>query len=359
MKKEEILSQEEIDALMEAFSQKTPEDKAINETEITDESELRLSALPRYPRQEKDEIENKVCPRAKRRDGFLDRIDKNGERLKKRSERISQLLNHSLVSSLSNLLRRDVVLNNSAVEQPLTYEDFLASMNNPSCIGVLISEMSEITVLLKLDLSLAYSIIDITLGGKGDGYLKVQRALTDLELKLMEKPMERILEILDKTLNLKLRLEEVFTYPSQISINSSHEVVVPFAFDIMLKEFITEYETTSSKPTHTITFCLPIMAMESQLSNQNSAGVDLKKKDKYLEAIQKSILIDVPLRLQAHFPKTEITIGKLMEMKIGDTIVLGMNQDDDVIEVELLVEGCPIFNGKLGAIGRYKAVEII
>ena len=359
MKREEILSQEEIDALMNVFSKKALEDEATSETELTTESAFHPSGLPRDSRQEKDEIEHK--------DRFLLGID--WEKTKKQFETISELLSHSLTSSLSEILKRDVVLNNFIVEKPVAYEDFLASMNSPSCIGVLTSEMSRITALLELDLNLAYSVIDIALGGKGDNYLKVTRALTDLELRLMKKPMEQILLNLDKALNLKLRLEGVFTYPSQININSSHEVVVPIAFDIMDQESTTEKalrastqspdETTSSKSTYTIIFCIPRIALESQFSNQNNVSIDDKKKSRYYEAIRKNPLIDVPLRLQAYFPKSEITIGKLMEMKIDDTIVLDMHKDDDVIEVELLVEECSKFKGKLGAIGRYKAVEII
>lgn len=346
MKREEILSQEEIDALMQVFSKKASTEphsyacpEALRRDEATSETQVEHSDFI------EDEIEEK--------DNLKKRIDKNFQKLKKQSKRISELFSHSLVSSLSELLRRDVVLKNSVVEQPLFFEDFFASMNNPSCIGVLTFEMSKITALLELDLNLAYSIIDITLGGSGDNLIKSKRALTDLELKLMRKPMEQILFSLDKALNLKLQLEEVLTYPSSINLNSYHEVVVPFAFDIMPEEYI------QNPPTYMITFTLPRIALESQFSNQNTIKIDLKKGDKYLEAIKKSPLIDVPLRLVAQIHSAEITIGKLMEMKIGETIVLGMHKDDDLIEVELSVEGCPKFKGKLGAIGRYKAVEII
>jgi len=361
LNKEEILSQEEIDALMNVFSKKTLEDEALSETELTgtevpnDESAFRSYASPRYPRQassgsEKgDEIEHK--------DG--DRIDENFEKLEKPFERICELFSHSLVSSLSGLLRHDVTLNNFVVEKPVAYEDFLASMNNPSCIGIFTPGISRITALLELNLNLAYSIIDIMLGGKGENSLKSVRALTDLELNFMRKPMEEILGKLDEYLNLESQLEEVYTYPSQININSSRELVVPIAFEIMAEESTTGDETIPSKPIQTITFCIPRTAMESEFSNQNNASIDLKEKDEYLEAIKKSTLTDVPLCLQAHFPKAEVTIGKLMEMKTGEIIVLDMHQDDDVIEVDLLVEECPKFKGKLGAIGRYKAVAII
>ena len=386
MKKEEILSQEEIDALMTVFSKKTLADETLNETDAEGQSQEPLgrlaslrsnqaeqseykpkslvneintitgltsheSASSRYPKQSKNGIEYK--------DRFP-LIDKKWEKLKKQVELISESLSYSLTNSLSELLRHDFVLNNLAVENPVSYEDFLASMNSPSCISVINSEIPGMTVLLELDLNLAYSIIDIILGGKGDNSLTVTRALTSLELKLIKKPVERILSNLSSILNLKLHLEEVFTYPSQININSLNEMVIPLSYDIMPGDIKEEDETTFSKPIHTVIFCIPRITLESNLSNQNIASIDDKDdNNKYSEIIQKSPFINLPLRLQAHFPKAEVTIGKLLEMDIGETIVLDMHPDDDLIEVELLVEGCPKFKGGLGAIGRYKAVEII
>ena len=329
MKREEILSKEEIDALMNVFSKK-----------------------PRTPLPPVDGgiIYNHF------------RVEKNWEELKKQLEKITGLFSRLLVSSLSELLRHDVVLNTFVIEPPVAYESFLASVNNPSCIGVLTSP--GITALLELDLNLAYTIVDIMLGGKGDNYLEVVRALTDLELEVMKKPVERILKNLDKVLNLELQLEDIFTYPSQIRINSPYEVVIPLVFDVMFEEATTNSPTAyavgsmPSKNIRKITFCIPRIALESQFSNQNTVSIDDKKKDKYCETIKKGAFSSLPLRLQAIFPKTEITIGRLMEMKVGDTIDLNMQPDADVIEVELLVEGCPKFIGKLGAIGRYKALEI-
>jgi flagellar motor switch protein FliM len=289
--------------------------------------------------------------------GFPDRVDGNWAELKQQFEKMSQLLNYSLVASLSDILRRDVILDNFAMQQPVAYEDFLVSMNSPSCIGRFTSEISGITALLALDLNSAYAIIDIILGGQGDNSLKAVRALTDLELKFMCKPMEQILANLDGYLNLTLQLADVYTYPSQINLNSSHELVVPLVFNLMESTMADETRPTESN--YTITLCLPHTAVESAFRHQNKPSVDLKKTDKYCQVIQKSPFLDMPLRLQVHFPQIEVTIGKLMAMKTGEIIVLDTHKNDDVIEVELLLEDYPRFKGKLGAIGRYKAVEII
>ena len=367
MKQEGILSQDEIDALMDTFSKKTPGAEPSSEVEPTTEPELRPSASPQFPIpnsefripiESRSESQNEI----EYRDVSLSRINDNWEQVKGQYEKRSEVFGYSLISSLSNVLMNDIVLKNFVVEPPIAYADFVASLNSPSCIGMFTSETPSITVLLELGLDLGYSILDIAMGGKGDSSLKIQRALTDLEMKLIAKPMERIMNNLDKALelNVPLELQEVFTYPSQISLDPFHQtVVIPYTFNLMAEESTMEEEATLSKLTYTVTFCISRTTIELQISNQNTIGTDDKEKGKYLEAIKNSPLIDVPLRIQANSPAVEVTIGKLMEMKVGETLLLGTHQDDNTIEVDLLVEGCPKFRGTLGAIGQYKAVEII
>src|SRR5207247_10340675 len=136
-------------------------------------------------------------------------------------------------ASLSPLLRSIVEVKLTSVVQ-LTYGEFVFSLENPTCFNLLRAEPLEGNLILDINQSILYPIIDRLLGGGKDAGPISRRPLTEIELRLVGRITGLFLQELkhawEGVLPLKLSVDRVESNPQPVQIVPPNEVVGLISF---------------------------------------------------------------------------------------------------------------------------------
>lgn len=197
---EDVLSQSEIDKLLSALST-----GAVSAEEVkADEAQKKVKTydFKRPDKFSKDQIRT----------------------LYMLHENFARLLNTYLSTNLRTLVNVEV----ASVEQ-LTYQEFVQSLSNPSVIGVLAVPPLKGNVIMEINTSIAFAIIDRVFGGKGENTIK-PRVLTEIEEAVMRrtlgKAMEHFQEAWSNVVHMKPTLEAIESNPSFTQIVPPSDMVV-------------------------------------------------------------------------------------------------------------------------------------
>ena len=145
---------------------------------------------------------------------------KRPERVGKEQMRALQTLHEgfgrNFGAALSALLRSIVEVKLTSVDQ-LTYSEFVFSLENPSCFNLLKADPLEGNLILDINPSILYPIIDRLLGGGREMGPLARRPLTEIELRLVSRITTLFLEELrhawENVLDLKLAVIQVESNP--------------------------------------------------------------------------------------------------------------------------------------------------
>ena len=165
---EDVLSQAEVESLLSAMA---------SSSEASLPHQPRQNLRPRgvaYPNGEK------VTP-----------YDfKRPERVGKEQMRALQTLHEgfgrNFAAGLSAMLRSMVEVKLTSVDQ-LTYSEFIFSLENPTCFNLLKADPLEGNLILDINPSILYPIIDRLLGGGKEAGPLARRPLTEIELRLVSR----------------------------------------------------------------------------------------------------------------------------------------------------------------------------
>ena len=183
--------------------------------------------------------ESSAEPSTKPREKIVPYDFKRPERVGKEQMRALQTLHEGFArnfgAALSGLLRSIVEVKLTSVDQ-LTYSEFVFSLENPTCFNLLKAEPLEGNLILDINPSILYPIIDRLLGGGRDPTPLARRPLTEIELRLVARITSLFLEEFrrawDNVLELKLAVERVESNPQLVQIVPPNEVVVLISFEI-------------------------------------------------------------------------------------------------------------------------------
>jgi len=202
-----VLSQEEIDALLNAASEQGSSQPAF-------EGDQRASVVGynfrRPDRVTKDQIRSLH---------FLhDRFARN------------------VSTSMSAYMRVVTDVTILSVEQ-FTYSEFLMSLSDPTAFYAISMRPLEGTAALELNPSVAFTMIDRMLGGSGRG-VAVNRALTEIEQNVTDGVVKLILENLTDAwrgiVDVQFRISGRETRPQMLQVAAPNEVVVLMSFEIKI-----------------------------------------------------------------------------------------------------------------------------
>ena len=169
----DILSQEEVDALLNAVSTGSLVPEAGNDKPAPLEGGMAA---------EETDKDKSVTLYDFRRP---DRVSKDQMRtLQNLHDGYARLLSTTLSSYLRTLVEIDIV----SVDQ-LTYSEFMMSISNPSCIYVFQMEPLEGAAIFEVNPSLVFFIVDRLFGGQGKP-TEHNRELTDIEKNVLTKIVE-------------------------------------------------------------------------------------------------------------------------------------------------------------------------
>ncbi|WP_019119126.1 flagellar motor switch protein FliM [Brevibacillus massiliensis] len=316
----EVLSQNEIDALLAALSSGEMDANELKKEES--ERKVRVYDFKRALRFSKDQIR------------ALTRIHENYARL--------------LTTYFSAQLRTFVQIHVASVDQ-LPYDEFIRSIPKMTILNIFEAPPLEGRMVMEVNPNVAYAMLDRLLGGQGNVPVKTG-ALTEIESTVMERifrnALESFSEAWKQVTDLEPYLDMMEMNPQFMQIVSPNEIVAVISFS-----------TKIGDTTGMINLCLPHVVLEQimpKLSGQywfSSRKVPNEGAQRILEERVKK----AKLPLIVEIGTATITVGELLHLNKGDVIQLDQSIDQ---KLNVLVGSTVKFRGQAGTLKGRIAVQI-
>ena len=280
---------------------------------------------------------------------------KRPERVGKEQMRALQSLHEgfgrNFGAALSALLRSIVEVKLTSVDQ-LTYSEFVFSLENPTCFNLLRAEPLEGNLILDINPSILYPIIDRLLGGGKDAGPDLAAA-ADRDRAAAGAAGSRICFLQElkhaweDVLPLKLSVDRVESNPQLVQIVPPNEVVVLISFELTLGEL-----------RGMINLCIPFNAIErvsSRIAANSWVTYGKTSATPQTRAALSQRLDAAQVELVVTLAETKITTSDLIGLRVGDIITT----DKDIRQpLDVAVQGRAKFHASAGAFKGCKAVRI-
>ncbi len=318
----DILSQEEIDALLDVVDDESDE-VLEGEDDVYEQKQVTLYDFKRPNRVSKEQL------RAFR--GIHDKMAR------------------SLSSQISAIMRSIVEITLHSVDQ-MTYGEFLMSLPNPTSFNVFSIKPLEGSGILEVNPSIAFPMIDRLLGGKGDPF-DGNREFSDIELSLFETILRVMMATLKESwgpvTDLYPVVESKESSPNVIQIVAQNEIVVMVVMEIII-----------GGSSGMMNICYPVIALEPVLPKLASRDLMLNetssKKSRNQEL--KALLGGAEVQVDAILGRAEISLMQLLDLEAGNILRLDTAGSDDLVWVN--VDGKDRFKGTIGLRRFKKSVRI-
>ncbi|HUG67285.1 MAG TPA: flagellar motor switch protein FliM [Pirellulaceae bacterium] len=328
---EEVLSQDEVESLLSAMDPGAPAASA---------------PLAKSSRQ---------TPAATRSREKVTPYDfKRPERVGKEQMRALQSLHEgfgrNFGAALSALLRTIVEVKLTSVDQ-LTYSEFVFSLENPTCFNLLRAEPLEGNLILDINPSVLYPIIDRLLGGGKQAGQLSRRPLTEIELRLVSRItalfMIELRRAWENVLDLDLSVERVESNPQLVQIVPPNEVVVLVSFELTLGDV-----------RGMMNLCIPFNAIERfshKLTSNSWVGYSRGGATKRTVEALSGRLDGSRVEVVVTLAESSIRTADLIGLRVGDIIT---TDHDSNRSLKVAVEGVTKFLAKPGTYKGHKAIEV-
>ncbi|KIM11496.1 MAG: flagellar motor switch protein FliM [Sulfuricurvum sp. PC08-66] len=319
----DILSQEEIDMLLDVVDDETDDGGIEYEEDVFDQKQVTLYDFKRPNRVSKEQL------RAFR--GIHDKMAR------------------SLSSQISAIMRSIVEITLHSVDQ-MTYGEFLMSLPNPTSFNVFSMKPLEGSGILEVNPSIAFPMIDRLLGGKGDPF-EGNREFSDIELSLFETILRVMMNTLKESwgpvTDVFPAIESKESSPNVIQIVAQNEIIVMVVMEIII-----------GGSSGMMNLCYPVIALEPILPKLASRDLMLNEKSSKKSRNQelKALLGGAQVNVEAILGKAEITLNELLEVEVGNILRLETAGPDDTVWVK--VDGKERFKGTLGLRRFKKSVRV-
>ena len=278
---------------------------------------------------------------------------KRPERVGKEQMRALQTMHEgfgrNIAAGLSGMLRTMVEVKLISVDQ-LTYSELIFSLDNPTCFNLLKAEPLAGNLIVDLDPTILFPIIDRLLGGREAGG-QIKRTLTEIELRLVSRITDLLLRELKNAwkniLELDLEVIRVESNPQLVQIVPPNEVVVLISFEVLLHEI-----------RGMINLCIPFNSLEKISGKLTSnSWITYGQHEVAPENVQQTTrnMRHAAVEMCVELARTQITTGDLLELRVGDIIT---TEKDKRTLLQVNVEGTPKFLGYPRSVKGRKAILI-
>jgi flagellar motor switch protein FliM len=315
---DQILSQEEIDALLNAMDS--------GEVEVEEESSPKAKA------------EAKPYDLTSQSLMLRDQFDALDEVY----DKFVNLLNVSLTGSLQRSLEVKLVS-----KEIVKFGEFLQAFSNPTGFSLYTMDPLIGSAMMAVEPNLCFALIDCMFGGAGKPLAKV-REFTQIEQRMLRRLYADVLSELEQAWRVAYHIHVVQkkteTKPEFVNLVSPGDLVLIFVFSINGEEF-----------SGNVHICTPFLMLEPIKDKLSSRY--LREKDRaHAFRSQLSILLrDTQVSMVAELGKAVHTIGQILEMEKDDVIKLNKGPQDPVV---IKVQGVAKYLGMPGIVKGNRAIQI-
>ena len=291
---EEVLSQNEIDALLSAITSGEMDAEELKKEE--EEKKVRVYDFKRALRFSKDQIRS------------ISRIHENYARL--------------LTTFLSTQLRTYVNISVSSVDQ-IPYEEFIRSIPKLTVLNIYSFTPLNGRILMEINPNIAYALIDRILGGQGQA-LEKKNDLTQIEKLLLTQIFDKAIgcfkEAWASIVDIDPMMEEFEENPQFIQMVSPNETVV-----------VVSLTTAIGETSGMINICIPHIILEPIIPKlSDHYWMETTEKEPDPESYQKIShhITKTEVELKTILGESSISIKDFLNLQKNDVIVLNQPIDD-------------------------------
>ena len=314
---DQILSQEEIDALLGAMAK--------------GEVDIEAEAVPQ-------ELKAKTYDLTSQRIIMRDEFYALGE--------VYDKFTGTLQGALSASLQRSIDVSLVSTEM-VKYGDFIKAFPNPTCYNIFSMDPLIGSGLLAIETDLVFSLIDCMFGGDGKPLTQV-RDFTLIELRMMRKFAVEVLTNFEKAWDflfpVKIALKKTETKSEFVHIVNSSELVMVIVFLLHGKEFSGH-----------IYLCISYLMLEPIKEKLSSKYLREKDMAYAWKPQLENLLDDTSVVVVAELGRTVQSVNDLLNLQISDILKLNSGPDD---LMTMKIAGVPKFFGFPGVAKGNRAVEI-
>ena len=314
---EQVLSQEEIDALLNAMDKGEvdleSEEGAAHEVKLYDLTSKNILLLEEFDAL--DEIYDKYLK--------------------------------LLINTTSDYLQRMIEVEKVSTET-IKFGDFMQQFSHPTNFNIFSMEPLIGSGVIVFEPGLVFSLIDCMFGGDGKP-LNTVREFTLIELRMIRKFVSEILNDLKSAWKIAIELNIKFikdeSKPEFVNIATPNDLMVVIVFAIKGGEFAGNMH-----------LCIPYMMLEPIKSKLSSSYMREKARQHIFSAQIQSLLKGSNVTVVAELGRTVQTVRDILNFEIDDILKLNNGPDDPI---KITVEDVPKFIGSPGVVKGNRAVQII
>ena len=318
----DILSQEEIDALLEVVDDDDASESIGEKSKKEEQQQVIIYDFKRPNRVSKEQL------RAIK--GIHDKLARN------------------LASQISSVMRSIVEIRLHSVDQ-MTYGEFLMSLPSPTSFNVFSIKPLDGNCVLEINPSIAFPMIDRLLGGNGEGF-EASRELTDIEVNLLDAilrmMMQRLKESWSMITDMYPNVEAKESSPNVVQIVSQNEIVIMVVMEIIV-----------GNSSGMINICYPVIYLEpilSRLANRDiMLGETSAKKSRNKEL--KTLIGRAEVLYEAILGKSIVSVNEFLNLKEGDILRLDRSANDKAI---VTIDKKEVFLAEVGLYRFRKSIRI-
>ena len=315
---DQILSQEEIDALLTAMDS--------GDVEFSEEKEDVKVEIKSYDLTSQSSI---------LRDQF--------DALEEVYDKMIGLLTNAFTTTLHRAVDVKIVS-----KEMVKFGEFLQAFSNPTGLCIFSMEPLIGLSLLAVEPSLLFSLIDCMFGGEGKPIEKI-REPTFIEQRMLKKIGIDFLKEMERAWGIvypiNISFKKIETKPVFVNIVNPSDLMIIVVVAISSDEF-----------SGNIHLCIPYMMLEPIKEKLSSSYLREKDLSNSFRDELRYLLMDTKLKLVAELGETEQTIKTILDLEVNDIIRLNSGPQDQLI---LKVEEIPKYFGVPGVIKGNRALQIV
>ena len=323
---EQVLSQEEIDALIKGLSDgdvETPTVEEVEEQVAAKAAEVSSFDFVAYTKGKKE--------RLPALDFIYDRFCK------------------SFRAALSMLIEKEIEVNLAPL-QYVEYDDIIKKLPLPTNMNVVATEGVKGFFIVIFDAKLIFAVLETIFGSTTISPAKIEgREFTKIEFNVIKKVIDIVSAEMEKAWNPVINITCTYT---RSEINPKYITMVSSEETVSLAEFSIEIGETTSW----MRIVMPYGVLETIKGSLLStpAREDLEMRERWYNKLR-SRVYDVPLEVRAILARKKLTLEEFVQIKQDSIIIMDKYVNDPVdMEIDPRVK----FKGKAGVYKGNKAVRV-
>ncbi len=237
-------------------------------------------------------------------------------------ERIHERFARLLSTTLSAYVRTNIIVKVESVT-PLSYHEFVYSLPQPTLIHVVELDPLPGQAALEMTPTVVFPMYEQMLGGKQTRGTRI-RQLTDVELVLFQRPLERMLHCLAETwqdfIRIRPRIIRVEQDPQFAQVAAINTPVVVVSLEVTIGE---DFGMMSMcMPDVLVDALLQYLSQDRIVSDQSSAERD--------RMMVQEVMADLSLPIIGELGRSRLTVQQIRDLRVNDVIRLDSRIGDEV-----------------------------